>query len=29
MESNVTEKLKNAMTSALSGEPELRRNVPH
>jgi len=27
MESNVTEKLKNAMTSALSGEPELRRNV--
>lgn len=27
MESNVTEKLKNAMTSALAGEPELRRNV--
>lgn len=27
MESNVTEKLKNAMTSALAGEPELKRNV--
>ncbi|NBR24593.1 MAG: hypothetical protein EBU08_12655 [Micrococcales bacterium] len=27
MDSNVTEKLKSAMTSALAGEPELRRNV--
>jgi hypothetical protein len=27
MDSNVTEKLKSAMTSALAGQPELRRNV--